>query len=68
MIFDSKETCVKLNIYTILTYRTTFSPHQLKEMEKAFRKAPYPDIVTRDELAKKLNLAESRVQVYRITL
>ncbi|VDI33193.1 Hypothetical predicted protein [Mytilus galloprovincialis] len=33
-------------------------------MEKSFRKAPYPDVVTRDELAKKLNLAESRVQIW----
>ncbi|CAG2199400.1 unnamed protein product [Mytilus edulis] len=45
-------------------HRTTFSPFQLKEMEKSFRKAPYPDVVTRDELAKKLNLAESRVQIW----
>ena len=44
-------------------YRTTFSPFQLKEMEKAFRKAPYPDVMTREELARRLALNESRVQV-----
>ena len=32
-------------------------------MERAFRKAPYPDVVIREELARKLGLNESRVQV-----
>lgn len=32
-------------------------------MEKAFRKAPYPDVMTREELARRLALNESRVQV-----
>ncbi|XP_060082643.1 retinal homeobox protein Rx1-like [Ylistrum balloti] len=45
-------------------HRTTFSPFQLKEMEKAFRRAPYPDVVTREDLARKLTLNESRVQIW----
>ncbi|XP_022337040.2 uncharacterized protein LOC111133199 [Crassostrea virginica] len=45
-------------------HRTTFSPFQLKEMEKAFRKAPYPDVMTREELARRLALNESRVQIW----
>lgn len=45
-------------------HRTTFSQHQLMEMEKAFRKAPYPDVVLREELAQKLGLNESRVQIW----
>lgn len=32
-------------------------------MEKAFRKAPYPDVTVRERLAKTLGLNESRIQV-----
>lgn len=45
-------------------HRTTFTQDQLVAMEKAFRKAPYPDITVREALAKSLRLNESRIQIW----
>ncbi|TPP57717.1 hypothetical protein FGIG_04144 [Fasciola gigantica] len=45
-------------------HRTTFSVHQLSVLEAAFDNCPYPDAATREDIASKLALSESRVQVW----
>lgn len=44
--------------------RTKFTAEQVEELEKAFEKTQYPDALTREELAERLHISESKIQVW----
>ena len=48
--------------------RTKFTHEQTSEMEKAYERTQYPDALTREELAERLNISESRIQVIQFLL
>ena len=44
--------------------RTQFSDAGLYRLEESFAADPYPDVTTREELARMLSVTEDRIQVF----
>ncbi|CAK6450272.1 unnamed protein product [Pipistrellus nathusii] len=44
--------------------RTTFTVMQMQELERLFHRYPFPDMLMRQDIARRMNVTEARVQIW----